>query len=59
VTQTTPEPRPLALAGCSFGWLHLAPLPSAPHALARHALARRGRNCCAPCEPGMGYRYLP
>jgi sugar phosphate isomerase/epimerase len=38
VTQTTPEPRPLALAGCSFGWLHLAPLPSALHALARHGI---------------------
>ena len=26
----------LALSGCSFGWLHLAPLPDALRALARH-----------------------
>lgn len=38
MTATTPQGRPLALAGCSFGWLHRAPLPSALHALARHGI---------------------
>jgi sugar phosphate isomerase/epimerase len=32
----TPGPTPLPLSGCSFGWLHLAPLPDALRALARH-----------------------
>lgn len=38
MTATTPQSRPLALAGCSFGWLHRAPLPTALHALARHGI---------------------
>jgi len=38
VTPTTPEPRPLPLAGCSFGWLHLAPLTTALEALSRHGI---------------------
>jgi sugar phosphate isomerase/epimerase len=33
---TQPQRQPLALSGCSFGWLHQAPLVTALHALARH-----------------------
>jgi sugar phosphate isomerase/epimerase len=38
VTQSTPSAQPLPLSGCSFGWLHHAPLPSALHALAQHGI---------------------
>jgi sugar phosphate isomerase/epimerase len=34
----TQDPTPLALSGCSFGWLHRAPLADALRALARHGL---------------------
>lgn len=38
MTETPSSARPLPLAGCSFGWLHQAPLSAALHALARHGI---------------------
>ncbi|MCL2581081.1 MAG: sugar phosphate isomerase/epimerase [Streptosporangiales bacterium] len=38
MTETPSPARPLPLAGCSFGWLHRAPLATALDALARHGI---------------------
>lgn len=38
MTETPSPARPLPLAGCSFGWLHQAPLSTALHALASHGI---------------------
>jgi deoxyribonuclease-4 len=38
VTEAIPQPRPLPLAGCSFGWLHQAPLLTALRTLASHGI---------------------
>jgi deoxyribonuclease-4 len=35
---TPPTPEPLALSGCTFGWLHRAPLATALQALSRHGI---------------------
>jgi sugar phosphate isomerase/epimerase len=38
VNERTTSPEPLQLSGCTFGWLHRAPLADALRALARHGI---------------------
>jgi sugar phosphate isomerase/epimerase len=38
VSEPATQPEPLALSGCTFGWLHRAPLTDALRALARHGV---------------------
>jgi sugar phosphate isomerase/epimerase len=57
MTQMTQETREtLPLSGCSFGWLHLAPLPDALRVLARHGFRSVELTTAPPhlSAPGLG-----